>query len=154
MNTNLLDIWSLNSIWNLLSCLNDGDKLSIQGNNISIQKNHFLTGFKRTMNGDSRRDIHKLIEDLINMSDYHLKEKTDNKERVENFRNNILKGIKGLINLKKTYSDDILFLSLFNSSLEQIKKLEKYFIFNETNIVNEELIKKYREIENLIFIKN
>jgi hypothetical protein len=146
MDTNYLDIWSLNSTWNLLSCINFGDKLSIHGNQIEIQKNHMFLGLKRMYYGDSRKDIHKLIEDLINMSEYHLKEGTNDIEKVKNFRLNILKGLRGLINLKKTYNNDILFLSLFNSSLEQIKKIEQYY--NE-----EELNEKYLELENLIFMK-
>ena len=39
MNTNYLDIWYLNSVWSLLSSISCGDKISVKGNLVIIEKN-------------------------------------------------------------------------------------------------------------------
>ena len=54
MNNNYLNIWHLNSMWSLLGSISSGDKFSIKGNLLTIEKNHPLFG--------------KLLRDSINMN--------------------------------------------------------------------------------------
>lgn len=146
MNTNYLDIWYLNSVWSLLSSISCGDKISIKGNLVLIEKNHPFLWMKRKFNGNSRSDVFQLIDTLFSMSDYHLKEKENISKSVISFKNNIILGIKGLLNLRETYIDDNRFLSIFNSSLEKMKVLKIYY-------TDEDEKAKFEELENQIFIK-
>ena len=147
MNSNLLNIWNLNSLWKLLSSITNGDKLSIRGNLITIDKDTTMLWLKRKYYGDKRTDVFSFINNLIDMTEYHFKEKNNIKENVESFKQNILLGLNGLLELRSTYIDDARFLSLYDSELEKIKKIKQYFIENNENI-------KFEEIENKIFIKN
>jgi hypothetical protein len=127
MNTHLLDVWNLNSTWNLLSSISSGDKLSIRGSLIIIDKNTPLLFLKRKYYGDKREDIFNLLNILFEITLHHLKEKNDIKENNFSIRKNIISGLNGIIYLRDTYNDDIRFLSLLNSLLEKIKKLEPFF---------------------------
>jgi hypothetical protein len=147
MNNNYLDIWHLNSTWCLLGNVSAGDKLSIKGNLLTIEKHYPLLWIKRKINGDGRNDVYHLINDLFNMSEYHLREQNDIKKSVSNFKYNIIQGVIGLLNLRATYIDDVRFLSIFNSSLEKIKILKQFY-------VNENDLEHFHEIEKQIFIKN
>jgi len=147
MNNNYLNIWHLNSMWSLLGSLSAGDKVSIKGNLLTIEKNTPFLWIKRKFNGDARNDVFQLLDDLFNMSNYHLKEDNDIKNNVSNFKFNILYGIDGLLNLRNTYIDDSRFLSIFNSSLEKLKILKKYY--KKNNELN-----KFTELEKQIFVKN
>ena len=147
MNNNYLDIWHLNSTWCLLGNVSAGDKLSIKGNLLTIEKHYPLLWIKRKINGDGRNDVYHLINDLFNMSEYHLREQNDIKKSVSNFKYNIIQGVIGLLNLRATYIDDVRFLSIFNSSLEKIKILKQFY-------VNENDLEHFQEIEKQIFIKN
>jgi len=147
MNTNYLDIWYLNSIWSLLSSISSGDKISIKGNLVTIEKNHPFLWMKRKYNGDSRVDVYQLIDNLLTMSGYHLKEEEHINKNVSSFKYNIILGIQGLLNLRDTYIDDNRFLSIFNSSLEKIRILKKFY-------KEEEEIKQFNGLEGRIFIKN
>lgn len=147
MNTNYLDIWYLNSVWSLLSSISCGDKISVKGNLVIIEKNHPFLWMKRKFNGNSRNDVFQLIDTLLTMSEYHLKERENIAKSVISFKTNIILGIKGLLNLRETYIDDNRFLSLFNSSLEKMKILRQYY--NE-----EDEVKKFENLEDQIFIKN
>lgn len=147
MNNNYLNIWHLNSMWSLLGSISSGDKVSIKGNLLTVEKNHPFLCIKRKFNGDSRNDIFQLLDDLFHMSDYHLKEQNDKKKDVHSFKFNIIYGLNGLLNLRNTYIDDSRFLSIFNSSLEKVKILKKYYI-------EENEIQKFTELEKQIFIKN
>ena len=130
MNTNLLDIWNLNSLWRLLSSIQVGDKVSIRGNLITVDRNTSFLFMKRKYYGDKRSDLHQFITYLFEITEYHLKEKNYIKKNVESFLHNVLNGIKALINLRETYCDDNRFLSIYNSSLEKISILKKYYIDN------------------------
>lgn len=147
MNTTYLDIWYLNSVWSLLSSISSGDKIGIKGNLVTIEKNHPFLWMKRKYYGDSRADVYQLIENLLTMSAYHLKEKEDIKKNVTSFKYNIISGMKGLLNLRDTYIDDNRFLSIFNSSLEKMTILKDYYKKDEEN-------KQLKELEDKIFIKN
>ena len=147
MNTNYLDIWHLNSVWSLLSSISSGDKISIKGNLVNVEKNHPFLWIKRKYNGDSRVDVYQLINNLLKMSGYHLKEEEDINKNVTSFKFNILLGIQGLLNLRDTYIDDNRFLSIFNSSLEKMKILKIYY-------KEKEEIKLFNGLEREIFIKN
>lgn len=147
MNNNYLNIWHLNSMWSLLGSISSGDKISIKGNLLTIEKNHPFLCIKRKFNGDTREDVFQLLSDLFNISDYHLKEENDVKNNVNSFKFNILYGITGLLNLRKTYIDDTRFLSIFNSSLEKIKIIKKYY-------TKDNELSKFSELEKQIFIKN
>jgi hypothetical protein len=81
------------------------------------------------------------------MTEYHFKEKNNIKQNVESFKQNILLGLNGLLELRSTYIDDARFLSLYDSELEKIKKIKQYFIENNENF-------KFEGIENKIFIQN
>jgi len=147
MNTNYLDIWYLNSVWSLLSSISSGDKIGIKGNLITIEKNHPFLWIKRKYNGDTRVNIFQLIEHLLSMSEYHLKEEEHINKNVSSFKYNIILGIRGLLNLRDTYIDDNRFLSIFNSSLEKIKILKIYY---------HEVIEldQFTALEGQIFLKN
>lgn len=147
MNTTYLDIWYLNSVWSLLSSISSGDKIGIKGNLVTIEKNHPFLWMKRKYYGDSRADVYQLIDNLLTMSAYHLKEKEDIKKNVTSFKYNIISGMKGLLNLRDTYIDDNRFLSIFNSSLEKMTILKDYYKEDEEN-------KQLKELEDKIFIKN
>ena len=147
MNTSYLDIWYLNSVWSLLSSICCGDKISVKGNLVVIEKNTPFLWMKRKFNGNSRNDVYQLVDNLFTMSEYHLKEKENVIKSVISFKSNIILGIRGLLNLRETYIDDNRFLSLFNSSLEKMKILRQYY--HEENEV-----KLFEELEDQIFIKN
>ena len=147
MNTNYLDIWYLNSVWSLLSSISSGDKISIKGNLVTVEKNHPFLWMKRKYNGDSRVDVYQLIDNLFTMSEYHLKEEEHISKNVTSFKYNIILGIQGLLNLRETYIDDNRFLSIFNSSLEKMKILKTFY-------KEEEEIKQFNGLEGQIFIKN
>tara|TARA_B100000029_G_C17440079_1_gene911126 strand:- start:344 stop:943 length:600 start_codon:yes stop_codon:yes gene_type:complete len=147
MNTNYLDIWYLNSVWSLLSSISSGDKISIKGNLVTVEKNHPFLWMKRKYNGDSRVDVYQLIDNLFTMSEYHLKENGHVNKNVTSFKYNIILGIQGLLNLRDTYIDDNRFLSIFNSSLEKIKILKKYY-------KEEDEINQFTGLEGKIFINN
>lgn len=127
MNTNLLDIWNLNSLWRLLSSIQVGDKISIRGNLISVDRNTPLLFMKRKYYGDKRSDLHQFITYLFEITEYHLKEQNYIKNNVDSFLINVLNGIKALINLRETYCEDVRFLAIYNSSLEKISILKKYY---------------------------
>lgn len=145
MNSHLLDVWNLNSTWNLLSSISAGDKLSIRGSLVLIDKNTPFLFLKRKYYGDKRDDILNLINILFDMTIYHLKEENDKKENSINLKKNIIDGINGIIQLRNTYIDDVRFLSLFNSSLEKIKKLEIYY-------KNDNTYNDYKTLESKIFL--
>ena len=132
MNSNLLDVWNLNSLWKLLSSIKNGDKLSIRGTLIEIHRGIPLLFLKRKYYGDKRTDIFNFIDYLFEITEHHLKNETHISKSVESFKRNIIDGIKGLLNLKETYKDDNSFLSSFYSSLEKISLLKKYY--NENDI--------------------
>tara|TARA_Y100000389_G_scaffold69121_1_gene65745 strand:- start:511 stop:963 length:453 start_codon:yes stop_codon:yes gene_type:complete len=134
-------------MWSLLGSISSGDKVSIKGNLLTVEKIHPFLCIKRKFNGDSRNDVFQLLNDLFDMSDYHLKEQNDKKNNVYSFKFNIINGLNGLLNLRSTYIDDSRFLSIFNSSLEKVKILKKYY-------VEENEILKFTELEKQIFIKN
>lgn len=127
MNTNLLDVWNLNSLWKLLSSIKNGDKLSIRGNLIEIDRDTPLLFLKRKYYGDKRTDIFNFVDYLFEITEHHLKNENHVLKSVESFKRNIINGIKGLLNLKETYNDDNSFLSSFYSSLEKISLLKKYY---------------------------
>tara|TARA_Y100000389_G_scaffold78169_1_gene74973 strand:- start:738 stop:1229 length:492 start_codon:yes stop_codon:yes gene_type:complete len=127
MNSNLLDVWNLNSLWKLLSSIKNGDKLSIRGNLIEIDRDTPLLFLKRKYYGDKRSDIFNFVDYLFEITEHHLKNETHVLKSVESFKRNIIDGIKGLLNLKETYKDDNSFLSSFYSSLERISLLKKYY---------------------------
>jgi len=127
MNSNLLDVWKLNSLWKLLSSIKNGDKLSIRGNLIEIDRDTPLLFLKRKYYGDKRSDIFNFVDYLFEITEHHLKNETHVLKSVESFKRNIIDGIKGLLNLKETYKDDNSFLSSFYSSLERISLLKKYY---------------------------
>jgi len=147
MNSNLLDIWNLNSLWCLLSSIKVGDKISIRGNLISVDRNTPFLFLKRKYYGDKRDDLFQFVAYLFEITEHHLKEKNYIKKNVDSFLQNILNGIKALLNLRETYNDDIRFLSIFNSCLEKISLLKKYYKDNtdEYNI--------FLDIESKISIK-
>ena len=93
MNSNLLNIWNLNSLWKLLSSITNGDKLSIRGNLITIDKDTTMLWLKRKYYGDKRTDVFNFINNLIDMTEYHFKEKNNIKQNVESFKQNILLGL-------------------------------------------------------------
>lgn len=132
MNTNLLDIWNLNSLWRLLSSIQVGDKISIRGNLISVDRNTPFLFLKRKYYGDKRSDLHQFITYLFEITDYHLKEENYVKHNVDSFLLNVLNGIKALINIRETYCEDVRFLAIYNSSLEKISILKKYYRDKET----------------------
>jgi len=127
MNSNLLDVWNLNSLWKLLSSIKNGDKLSIRGNLIEIDRDTPLLFLKRKYYGDKRSDIFNFIDYLIEITEHHLKNENHILKSADSFKRNIIDGIKGLLNLKETYKDDNSFLSSFYSSLEKISLLKKYY---------------------------
>lgn len=132
MNTNLLDIWNLNSLWRLLSSIQVGDKISIRGNLISVDRNTPFLFLKRKYYGDKRSDLHQFITYLFEITDFHLKEENYVKHNVDSFLLNVLNGIKALINIRETYCEDVRFLAIYNSSLEKISILKKYYRDKET----------------------
>lgn len=127
MNTNLLDIWNVNSLWRLLSSIQVGDKISIRGNLITVDRDTPFLFMKRKYYGDKRSDLHQFITYLFEITEYHLKEENYTKKNVDSFLHNVLNGIKALINLRETYCDDNRFLAIYNSSLEKISILKKYY---------------------------
>jgi hypothetical protein len=127
MNSNLLDVWNLNSLWKLLSSIKNGDKLSIRGNLIEIDRTKPLLFLKRKYYGDKRSDIFNFIDYLFEITEHHLKNETHILKSVHSFKRNIIDGIKGLLNIKETYKDDNSFLSSFYSSLEKISLLKQYY---------------------------
>ena len=127
MNSNLLDVWNLNSLWKLLSSIKNGDKLSIRGNLIQVDRNTSLLFLKRKYYGDKRSDIFNFVDYLIEITEHHLKNENHILKSADSFKRNIIDGIKGLLNLKETYKDDNSFLSSFYSSLEKISLLKKYY---------------------------
>tara|TARA_B110000259_G_scaffold131427_1_gene148290 strand:+ start:2811 stop:3305 length:495 start_codon:yes stop_codon:yes gene_type:complete len=147
MSTNLLDIWNLNSLWRLLSSIQIGDKVSIRGNLITVDRNTTLLFLKRKYYGDKRSDLHQFISDLFEITEFHLKEENYKKKKVDSFLQNILNGIKALINLRETYCDDNRFLAIYNSSLEKISILKKYYL-------NTNMCKIFLDIESNICQKN
>ena len=147
MNSNLLDIWNLNSLWRLLSSITVGDKISIRGTLIQVDRNTTFLFLKRKYYGDKRDDVHQFINYLFEITEYHLKEENHIKQNVDSFMQNILSGIRALLNLRETYNDDVRFLSIYNSSLEKISLLKKYYSKN-----NNEL-KVFQDIESKIFMK-
>jgi|TARA_B110000259_G_scaffold180575_2_gene221487 hypothetical protein len=147
MNTNLLDIWNLNSLWRLLSSIQVGDKVSIRGNLICVDRNTPFLFMKRKYYGDKREDLHQFITYLFEITEYHLKEENYVKKQVDSFLQNILSGIKSLINLRETYCDDVRFLAIYNSSLEKISILKKYYLDKDN-------YKVFLDIESNICQKN
>lgn len=145
MNSDLLDIWNLNSLWKYLASIKSGDKLSIRGNLIDIQKATPLLFLKRKYYGDSRNDIFSFIQTIFKYTDYHLKNENHIIKNVQSFKQNIINGIYGLINLIETYNDDNHFISIFNSNLEKISIIKKYF--NDKEDEYESLI----DLESKIF---
>ena len=127
MNSNLLDVWNLNSLWKLLSSIKNGDKLSIRGNLIEIDRDTPLLFLKRKYYGDKRSDIFNFVDYLFEITEHHLKNENHVLKSVDSFKRNIIDGIRGLLNLKETYKDDNSFLSSFYSSLERISLLKKYY---------------------------
>ena len=148
MNSNLLDVWNLNSLWKLLSSIKNGDKLSIRGNLIEVDRNTPFLFLKRKYYGDKRSDIFNFVDYLFKITEHHLKHENNILKSVESFKRNIVNGIKGLLNLTDTYNDDNHFLSLFYSSLEKISLLKKFY--NEKE--NEYSI--FIDIESKIFIRD
>jgi hypothetical protein len=147
MNTNLLDIWNLNSLWRLLSSIQVGDKISIRGNLITVDRDTPFLFMKRKYYGDKRSDLHQFITYLFEITEYHLKEENYTKKNVDSFLHNVLNGIKALINLRETYCDDIRFLAIYNSSLEKISILKKHYRDKDSYEV-------FLDIESNICLKN
>ena len=147
MNTNLLDVWNLNSLWRLISSITVGDKLSIRGNLVQIDRNTPFISFKRKYYGDKREDVHQFVTYLFEITEHHLKEETYIKKNVESFLQNILNGIKALINLRETYCDDVRFLAIYNSSLEKISLLKHYYKNKQIEY------QVFLDIESKIFMK-
>jgi hypothetical protein len=152
MNSNFLNIWDLNTTWSILSSINEGDKLSISGNQVLIEKNTILLGLKRTYYGDKRGDVYKLIDILLEYTIYHFKNNNHKKEKVQSFKTNIIAGLTGLMNLRGTYGYDSRFLASFNSKLEKISQLKVYFEVNigENDYEENEFENEWRnqDIEN------
>jgi hypothetical protein len=146
MNSNLLDIWNLNSLWKLLSSITIGDKLSIRGNLIEVNRNTPFLFLRRKYYGDTRSDIFNFVNYLFEITVYHLKDDNHIKESVDSFKRNIVTGIKGLLNLCETYNDDSRFLSLFNSSLEKFSLLKDYYNDKEIEY------KYFQDLESKIFM--
>ena len=131
MNSNLLDVWNLNSLWKLLSSIKNGDKLSIRGNLIEIDRDTPLLFLKRKYYGDKRSDIFNFVDYLFEITEHHLKNENHVLKSVDSFKRNIIDGIRGLLNLKETYKDDNSFLSSFYSSLEKISLLKNIIMKKE-----------------------
>ena len=142
-----LDIWYVNMMWNKLSSINIGDKLSICGNTLHIEKNTPLLPIKRRYYGNKRTDIYIFFENLFYHTIQHFESNNHVKHGVESYKLNIIKGFNGLLNVRQTYSDDIDFISTINSKLEKINKLTKYYEY-------EDEYKEFNEIKNKIIFYN
>ena len=98
---------------------------------------------KKTRSSNEKNGKHHPKNVLVRIN----REQNDKKKDVHSFKFNIIYGLNGLLNLRSTYIDDSRFLSIFNSSLEKVKILKKYY-------VEENEIQKFTELEKQIFIKN
>lgn len=105
--------------WSLLSRLRAGDKLSIQGDTVNIDKSSFFMGLKRSARGDTREALLSWIPQLVSST----------KESFESFfiesyhDKMIQRGIRGLLTLRETYQSDVSFISKLEVCLDKIRCL-------------------------------
>lgn len=124
-----MDEWNQNRLlttWSILGRLTNGDKLSIHANDIHIDRKSFFTPVKRAWYGDSREELMTFIPQIIRNT-VDLFSKNDDVKQSPTFLNVVLRGIRGLLTFKYTYSNDLVFLSEFDVVFEEIKKMKTFF---------------------------
>ena len=94
--------------WTIISRLNAGDKLSIQYNNLSIDKASVFTPIRRAFRGDNRDSLMSFLPILINKT-LDLVPDIDKLDHPS--RRALLGGVQGILSLRETYNSDITLIS-------------------------------------------
>ena len=149
INTILLNLEIINQI-------KEGDKLAINvlpgSTKLFVDNNNFFLPARRWYNGYNREDSIKFIEQLVNTIENTSEIFIDgsHKELGYNLKNAITNSIKGLTELKNTYSNDSIIIARLILIINRLNKiiinLDNIHIHD--NIVNNISINDIKIIEN------
>lgn len=125
-----------------ISCINGGEKINVRY--MYVQQNDIATKFSRTLyNKDNRKNTLTFIRDTINRSFEIIKTYKNSElesERIicSHIMLDLKDAIKGILNLKETYIDDIKFCCDIQTIIQEIeaKLLELENLKNKTIKVN------------------
>jgi hypothetical protein len=100
-----------------------GEKVDIK--NLKIESNSILTPIKRFMQGESREHTYSFLNSTIDRSfeivnAYSKSEKMSERLLCKNILEDMIKAIRGLQNIQKTYKDDKLFYCNIETIIETI----------------------------------
>ena len=100
-----------------------GEKIDIK--NLRIETNSILTPIKRLLQGESREQTYSFINSTIERSfdivkSYSTSERISERLMCKNILEDMIKAIKGLQNIQKTYKDDKLFYCNIETIIENI----------------------------------
>lgn len=100
-----------------------GEKIDIK--NLRIESNNILTPIKRLIQGESREQTYSFINSTIERSfdivkSYSTSERVSERLMCKNILEDMIKAIKGLQNIQKTYKDDKLFYCNIETIIENI----------------------------------
>ena len=116
----------------VLGMLKQDDKICIRDGRISIEKKtHPVTlAMRRWINNDGRRITIMQINSIISQSLQVCKENREKIWTISQFYRHFINVLRGLQNMKKTYSDDSAIVARLNviSSLleEEVKEIESF----------------------------
>ena len=100
-----------------------GEKIDVK--NLKIESNNIFTPLKRLIQGESRDYTYSFLNTTIDrsfeiVSSYSHSEKISEKLFCKNILEDMIKAIKGLQNIQKTYKDDKLFYCNIETIIENI----------------------------------
>jgi hypothetical protein len=144
-----------------------GEKIDIK--NLRVESNNIFTPIKRLLQGESRDHTYSFINSTIERSfdivkSYSTSERVSERLMCKNILEDMIKAIKGLQNIQKTYKDDKLFycnietiIENVHSKLSEVKhkdpeifKLKGIFSDNSLEtIFEEEHVEKKEEPEEI-----
>ncbi len=120
----LNDIFSyidLRKYLQLISSINEGDKLTFSGDNINIDKRYYFQGLRRWYTSDSRDLTKNFINKILKSSEYYYSH--NNKLDLQNLNNSLIISKIGIQNLILTYNEDKSFVSDMKINIELITQL-------------------------------
>ena len=100
-----------------------GEKIDVK--NLRVESNNILTPLKRLIQGESRDHTYSFLNSTIERSfdivkSYSTSERVSERLMCKNILEDMIKAIKGLQNIQKTYKDDKLFYCNIETIIENI----------------------------------
>jgi len=129
-----------------------GEKIDVR--NLRVETNNVITPIKRMFFGESRDTTYSFMQNTIDRA-FEIIQATCNSEKIsdkiycKNIIIDLIKAIKGLQNIQKTYKDDKLFYCNIESIVENIQarlsdvKTKNPEIFTLTTIENDSINELY-----------